>query len=269
MYYFKYLHFFMLLIMVLNCNRERDSITGSYVHLDNAKYHFSIGEGYISSDSVSNPIFILKMKTDKIYGCCNFKIHTKTTFVSNTIEIEILGVLIEGDICLTALGPARTSMFLDLTEGDYYLHIKEGGTLDKFHISIYEDKLEIFKVNSEFCDPIFTLYWRYPKKSFVYLCGTTTETSWVCSDFLDSLQQYIDLSEFYFNDYGEICYPTSSQGHYYDMSAKYFYYEKEEEFDEAGRILEEYVKNHINPNIGIGISLINWKNKRYLSWMMD
>ena len=40
-------------------------------------------------------------------------------------------------------------------------------------------------------------------------------------------------------------------------------------FDKAGEILKEYTKNNITQNSGIGISLINWNNKQYLSWLFD
>ena len=58
-------------------------------------------------------------------------------------------------------------------------------------------------------------------------------------------------------------------GHHYDMPAKYFFYEKDEDFDKAGEILKSYTQNVIAQYSGVGISLINWKNKKYLSWLFD
>jgi len=111
------------------------------------------------------------------------------------------------------------------------------------------------------------LYWRYPPNSFAYLCGTTIETSWICDDFLDSMLYHVSIIEFEFPDSGEICYPRASQGHYYDMPARYFFYEREADFDSAGAVLKRYTEQVISQYSGVGIHLIGWNNKDYMSWL--
>ena len=72
----------------------------------------------------------------------------------------------------------------------------------------------------------------------------------------------------YFPEYGQIPYPASSDGHYYEMPAKYFIYENERDFETAGEILRVYSNNIVSQYEGVGIKLINWKNKIYRSWLL-
>ncbi|MCH8820182.1 MAG: hypothetical protein IIB03_07675, partial [Acidobacteria bacterium] len=57
----------------------------------------------------------------------------------------------------------------------------------------------------------------------------------ICEGFIDTLKSVINITEFNFSDIAEIPYPSSSQGHYYDANARYFYYESEEEFDKQAQ----------------------------------
>jgi len=228
----------------------------------------SVHEGYQGYDSISEPSIMLSMATEKIYPCCNWSIISKVTVWSNKISIDLLGIRVP-EIGLTALGPAKFTSFLDISEGEYLLYFSYRNVIDRYVLTVTDSSIEITEYVSQLTKPKFKLFWRYPPNSFVYLCGTTTETSWICEDFLDTLLSEIDLEEFQFPDFGEIPYPRSSDGHYYDMPAKYFFYKKDEDFDKAGEILESYTQNVISQYSGIGISLISWDNKKYFSWLFE
>lgn len=229
---------------------------------------FSVQEGYRDHSSISEPSIMLSMVTEKIYPCCNWSIISEITVQSYKISIDFFGIYVP-EICLTALGPAQSTSFLDISEGEYSLYFSYGGVTDRYVLTVTDSSIKISGNVSQFTKPKFKLFWRYPPNSFVYLCGTTTETLWICEDFLDTLLSEINLGEFQFPDSGEIPYPRSSDGHYYDMPAKYFFYIKDEDFDKAGEILKSYTQNVIAQYSGIGISLISWKNKKYLSWLFD
>ncbi|OYD17638.1 hypothetical protein CH333_00025 [candidate division WOR-3 bacterium JGI_Cruoil_03_44_89] len=229
---------------------------------------FSVKEGYREHDSISEPGIMLSMVTEKIYPCCNWSIISEVSVKGNKISIEILGIYVP-EICLTALGPATSTSFLDISNGEYLLYFSYGNMTDGYVLTVTDSFIKVTEEVTRFTKPEFKLFWRYPQNSFAYLCGTTTETSWICEKFLDTLLSEIDLEEFQFPDSGEIPYPRSSDGHYYDMPAKYFFYEKDEDFDKAGAILKSYTQNVITQYSGVGISLINWKNKKYLSWLFD
>ena len=224
---------------------------------------FSIQEIYKNYDSISEPSIILAMSTEKIYPCCNYTLLSEVLVRDNKISVNLSGISIP-EIGLTALGPASSSSFLDISPDEYLLDFSYIDLEDKYVVTVTDSSIKIREIESQFTNPRFKLYWRYPPNSFVYLCGTTIETSWMCDDFLDTLLREIDIEEFKFENSGEIPYPLMSKGHYYDMPAKYFYYDKDEDFDKAGEILKEYTKNNITQN-----SLINWNNKQYLSWLFD
>jgi len=229
---------------------------------------FSVQEGYQDHNSISEPSIMLSMATEKIYGCCNYTIMSEVSVEGKVISIGLSGIYAP-EICLTALGPATSLSFLDISNGEYSLCFSYRGIADRYVLTVTDSSIEITKDVSQFTNPKFKLFWRYPPNSLAYLCGTTTETSWICEDFLDTLLSEIDLEEFQFPDSGEIPYPRSSMGHYYDMPAKYFFYDRDEDFDKAGEILKSYTQDVIIEYSDVGISLISWKNKRFLSWLFD
>lgn len=222
----------------------------------------------IHEERDSEPIIVLQMETEKIYPNCNYSIVSAYGMSNNMINIEILGIEIP-DIVLPAFGPATARIVLPTSVGDYLLHFSYRDDEGIYDLKVTDSYIKITELKSQFTIPAFNLFWRYPEKSFVYLAGTTHETSWICEDFLDTLRGEVTLTEFQFPDSGQICYPRSSQGHYYDMPAKYFYYGKEEDFDRAGDILKSYTQRVIANYSGVGLSLTNWKNKRYASWLFD
>jgi hypothetical protein len=208
------------------------------------------------------------MATEKIYACCNYRIVADISLRENNISVKLLGIHIP-DNCLTALGPAFSEKFLNIHEGVYRLNFLYEFFMDEYLLIVTDSSIEVIKKKYQFTVPEFEVFWRYPPNSFVYLCGTTTDTSWICQDFIDTLLNEVYLQEFQFPDDGEICYPRSSMGHYYDMPARYFIYDKEEDFDRAGEILEAYTQMVVANYSGAGLSLRNWKYKKYASWLFD
>lgn len=184
------------------------------------------------------------------------------------ISIDLLGISVP-EVCLTAFGPARSTSYLNISIEEYLVYFSYRGVTDKYVLTVFDSSLGINEETSRFTKPELKLFWRYPPNSFAYLCGTMNETSWICDDFLDTLLGAINLEEFQFSDSGRIPYPCSSSGSYYNMPVKYFYYEKEEDFDKAGEKLKSYTQNVVKPYLGIGIELINWKNKKFYSWLFD
>ena len=75
----------------------------------------------------SSQILQLDFSTTKIYGCCNYSIDLSWKKSSNIIDITFRGV-IETDWCLTAMGPATTTIELGtLSNGTYLLNFYVGG----------------------------------------------------------------------------------------------------------------------------------------------
>jgi hypothetical protein len=73
----------------------------------------------------------------------------------------------------------------------------------------------------------------------------------LASIFLDTLKQVLNIDEFEFPQYGEIPYPKEPQGHYWDMPARYFYYNSEDDFKNIEDILRDFKGNYIKDKEGI------------------
>lgn len=227
---------------------------------------FSVREGYQDITSISEPSIVLQMVTEKVYNQRPYYIISWTSVNGDEIFFDIWGV--DGSKAyFDAFGPASSESFLDIANGKYSLYLSYRDTTDTYSLILTDSFIKVTNDMSQFTDPLFILFWRYPPNSFAYLCGTTTETSWICEDFLDTLLSEVDIEEFQFPDSGTIPYPCSSGGHYYDMPAKYFFYDTDEDFDKAGEISQSYTQRVISQYSGVGISLINWKNKKYYSWV--
>jgi len=255
--------FLLSIFFFINC--KVDKPTYSKYHPLEGKIIFSLTERYENYNEVGNPRIKLSMYTEKIYPCFNYFIVTKVLHLDKKISVKVLGIAIP-NYCLYALGPARYETFLDLPEGEYPLSFSYEGAIDRYVLELSVSSIKVTCKDSSFTRLEFPLVWRYPPMSFAYLCGTTTETMWICDDFLDSLQSNLNIVEFQFPDSGIIPYPTSSMGYYYDMPAKYFLYDKEEDFDYAIELLKRYSQEVIVNYEGVGVSLINWRNKSYGSW---
>ncbi len=229
---------------------------------------FRFQEGYQDHGGISEPSIRLSMVTEKTYPCCNWSIRSQVMVQNREILVRVFGIYVP-EVCYTAFGPAMSQSFLNISTGEYSIYFSYRNVTDRYSLTVTDSSIEITEHASHFTRAKSELLWRYPSNSFAYLCGTTTETSWMCQDFLDTLLGEIDLEEFQFPDSGEIPYPCSSAGHHYDTPARYFFYERDEDFDKAGEILRSYTQDVIMPQLGIGISLIGWKNQRHLSWLLD
>ena len=217
-------------------------------------------------DLVADPRVAVKMRTTKEYGCSNYAIEYTRTVSDNRVQIELLGRSI-GPICLTAIGPATAVFFLDVENGDFDLVLSSDGRIATFHVTVADSSFSVSPREDMFARTDYPLYWRYPPRSFVYLCGTPTTSRSLCDDFIDELSGLIPMEEFSFPESGQGPWPYAANGYHYNAPARYFRYSDEADFQVAGAALERYAREVIGSQQGIGISLWNWRNERFLSWL--
>ena len=246
------------LFIASRCTSNLQSIDG--------RVFFSVSEGFQNDYSEGTPRILLTMRTEKIYGCCNNRIVSEITRSGGYITVHLKGILFP-EIGLTALGPAGSRDFLDLPEGVYSLNFLQWSSPDKYALTVRKDAIEIVPGLTTYTVPDYSVFWRYPRNSFVFLCGTMVETAWMAEDFLSRLQKIIRLEEFHFPDYGELPYPRSSEGYYNNMPARYFLYQTEDDFDKAGEVLRSYAQSIMANYEGVGISLTDWKGRFFYSWL--
>jgi hypothetical protein len=227
---------------------------------------FNVEEGYVNPNYVSDPEIMLLLQSDKIYPCCNYSIEANIQLLDHTLRVDLLNIY-KPEICLTAMGPARSRRRLVLPIGEFELQISLSQRIDRYRLIITEQSIRLDPIESGFTSPVSTLTWRYPRNSFTYVCGTTTETAWICSEFYDSLLTIPNVTAYEFPDSGAIPYPDSSDGYWNNEPSRFFLYKMESDYDEAGRLLRRYSQERISNYNGVGIYLLNYRNRRVKSWL--
>jgi hypothetical protein len=232
---------------------------------------FQVKESYRQMAEGVEPSICLSMETEKIYECCNYSIVADFLRTNALLMLDIKGIE-RPAICLTALGPAVGGRFLELGEGVYSLEFRCGSARRSvYELAVNGEAITIAEssgAGGTFTVPQSTLWWRYPRNSFAVICGTTVETAWVFEDFLGRLQAGVDLVLHEFPPDGEIGYPRAPQGYYVNHPSRFFLYGEAVDFEEAGEILREYVRDVIGGMTGVNIWLLNWKNESFRSSMM-
>jgi hypothetical protein len=224
-------------------------------------------EGYEDNQLPSNPVIFLRLKTEKIYECSNFGISSSYNIRGDRIEILVNGIY-EPEICLTALGPAVTKYQIGDLKGTFNVTIRSQRFTDEFKLVIDENFIRIEGDGSQNITVKDRYFNRYPERSFVYLCGTTLADTALCRMFIDTVKSVINIQQFEFPETGVIPYPAVSQGYQYNMPAKYFRYENEDDFMRIREIMKSFKDAYIKDKQGIGISVQNWRNVSFFSWVL-
>ncbi len=245
-----------------------NSVTPDISKPIDSKIRFEIYESHSASVNSNEgyPELHIGLFTEKYYPCSNYGLNfIRNTFGEN-ITIDLISLRIP-NICLTSFGPATADLPLGVGAGKYNLKIKMNGELDSYIINISDSVVTISNGPGKISSTAYYKYFRYPKNSFAYYCGTTVEDKYICDDFLDTLKSKINIKEYYFPNDGRKPYPDSLGGHYYEMPAKFFIYNSGQDFDKIDTILSSYKKSVIKDKQGIGISIVNWENKYFYSWL--
>ena len=259
-----YILFIILVVSFSSCNLLVNN-DNTISPLD-SKIDFKILESY-DYGTISKPQIFVELRTEKIYGCANYGIITNNTIEDKIILIDIIGINKPG-ICATAFGPANGRIKLGDLSGIFEVEIRGNNFTDKYNLLISDSLIILDGKETPNTKPLISFLWRYPKNSFAYLCGTTLTDTTICKNFIDTLKNVINLTEFYFPDFGEIPYPKSSQGHYYEANARYFYYENEDEFGKIKEVMRAFKQSYFPTDNGVGLTIINWMNKKIYSWLL-
>jgi hypothetical protein len=232
------------------------------------RVRFRIADGFESHSLEGEPRIYLSMQTEKIYPCCNYWLETAVAVLGEEVRVAITGVYVP-EICLTALGPAGSRTELPLAPGRYRLIFTVGSRSESYVLTVSTSSLDVGGVAGTVVVPEITRAWRYPPRSFVYVCGTMEATSWIERDLADSILAVPGVREFWFPTGGETPYPTASGGHWVDHPARYYLYDGEADFDAVGTMFRRYSERVIRPSAGVSAYLMNWRNRWYRSWMVE
>ena len=244
-------------LISISCSRDDDNLNYIESNID-----FMPIEIYDNSNTSENPGLKLKLITEEIFPCINYSLITSQSIVKNELRIRMEKIS-SPDICLTALGPATS--FIDLAENINQLTFINGQNIDKYSISINEEKISINRIERNFTNILFEKTFRYPKNTFAYVGGTNTNNTEIYQAFLEILIENPSFTQFNFEGEGKIPYPTSSDGHWVNQPSKYFRYTDYEEFENLKSILEKYSDENIEENSGVSLAIYGWDNISYHS----
>ncbi len=242
-----------------NPEARQSDLTGSIRSIDSTVV-FAVREGFADHTAPCEPCVLILQRTDRIYPLGNLSLISTKELSANRIVIRYEGIL-KPNAMLDCFGPAQTNTYFDLPGHEYELVFQYRSMIDNYKLIIDDSLIIINPIKTSFTRVEDTLYWRYKPSSFTFHCGDTTATSTICNKFVDTLMNQIDLVEFTYPDYGAIPYKRATGGY----PIRFFLYGDESDYKKAGEILKAYTMAHINSEINM--SMRNWKNQRYMSWM--
>lgn len=248
--------FLSLLLLLSSCEKENagNEEPGPGI---NEEIEFFPEETYWGSQP-QIPKLLLKFQTKKIFRDACTGLST-TLILSGDDMIVRFDSFYQAGGCALITSPAKVQFVLP--ENIKRLTLVNGKKIDTYTLTINDEFVTINSIKREFSELKVPKLFRYPKNSFVYSCGTSTNNTHHYQDFLSILYDSTDLKEFFFDGSGKIPYRDSSEGSPTKFKTHFFRYEREQEFDKAGELLKRYSEKNIVPFTGAYIFLTNWQNK--------
>ena len=226
----------------------------------NTDIEFFPAEVYLYSE-IENPKLVLKFQTTASYPCINYSIEISTYELDDELIVRFEDVSI-GEICFTAVGPASVETILPINTGKVVLI--NGDKIDIYEVEITNKEVKFETVNNSFTKIKYSKIFRYPENSFEYSCDNNEKNLHLFNAFLDSLNSSTNLKEFDFKGDGRIPYGINSE----EEVTKYFIYKNETDFELVGNMFRKFINENSKKEDYIYIRLVNWRNAKYLSWML-
>jgi hypothetical protein len=114
---------------------------------------------------------ILKMRTEKIYGCANYSIDAHL----NRPSLQGLKVVIKGiyrpEMCLNMIGPAYLDINLGQPDGMYDLTFVYEEMQDRYHLTTSPDRLTVQAIEAQFTWPKYETWLRLPPDSVWFIAS--------------------------------------------------------------------------------------------------
>ncbi len=218
----------------------------------------------------ANRTFQFSCSTEKIYECCNYTINKDFDISNNKIDIDFISI-INPEICLTATGPATTTVDLGtLSNGTYELKISIGDEKSTGHLIVSTDSYVITLDQQKQIQIVNNTLNRVPANTIWGTVGyDTISTTNLVQTFIDSLQllgattpTYAtgDYGYFQIDGNGQIVAPTNSG---YNFIRPYIY-----NYSNNSSTIKTLVKNYgMNHNDSLKISLYTTQGEIFNSWV--
>jgi len=227
-----------------------------------------VAEDYGDREGPEDPTLFLKMETADTLRCMNFRVQHTLDREGKEIVVRVLSVEIPNGMCLTALGPARVRRRLSLDDGSYTLALINGSVRDAYEVSVTDRRVEIEPEKGGWTAPFDTLFWRYPRRSFGYYCGTTNDTKEICDQFRSRLQD-LPLTSIDIPDRGHWPYRRRVEGHLYNAPVRFYRYPDSETWTLVKDRFRTFARRHVQGTEGVGLRVVNWRADIVRSWIVE
>jgi hypothetical protein len=144
-----------------------------------------------------SPQLGLSCKSEKIYPCINFHIVTEVDFKEDIISVDFIEIP-EIDICLTAFGPATTTIdFSDIANGEYELELNNASIRNTGRLIITDTSITLDFSSQKGIQILRETTKRVPNNTYWGKVGYHTETTIdKVNEFLDKLKVKNGVSNF-------------------------------------------------------------------------
>lgn len=145
-------------LLVLGCD-DQGPWGGRILALE-SKVVFGFSELHEPFDDPESPLALrLVLATEITYPCCNWPILTGHALRPTGGRVELLGVLDPG-LCLTAIGPAGTSLVWGLPNGTVPLRFVHGMLTDTYTLEVTDSTIAISPADGKLTRPRSLLFRR-------------------------------------------------------------------------------------------------------------
>jgi hypothetical protein len=232
------------------------------------KVFLQVREAYPYESGMGEPVPYLFLQTEEYFECWNYEIMSTFLRGRGGVEITIRGASL-GYFCLFMDGPAKGQFPLDPTSREQTIRVVHNGSVNTFVLHIHDSSMFLTAVEAQTVVHDSSLIWRYPMHSMRFTCGTSSTDSSSCSEFMDALLSRLDLEEISRPSGGFWPFDTGDPGYPYMAPTRVFRYGREADFRLAGEILADYVADGINDREDVNMTLRNWRNEMYISWLLE
>lgn len=210
---------------------------------------------------IGPPSVVVHFETENPQPCSNYQIQNDFSVEGEMIVSDFDGIF-RPNACSEPEGPATSTNFTNLDNGEYLLEINYEGDTDLYNIGIAEDSITMDAQNVSFTRTEFDVSWRYRENSFAYLCGTADGSTAPCDGFEGILEDSLTLEEFTFPDRGYVPYPQTTVGFEYNAPGRFYSYGTPAVFEEVIELLSDYNNEIQAAQNGIVIFMINWEGRQ-------
>lgn len=253
-------------LILLSCDKDDDFNRENFKIDDDFSFYFY--ELYPNSNYV-HPLegdIFLKLTTKHVYPESGYMVDMDIKENKGVMNV-ILKEIKEPEFFLATPGAAEG--IIPLHKDIKTIRFINGKNEDVFNVSITDEKVTFIPHESTFISCKDQNYFRRPKDTFAFVCGTATDNQDLREEFLKQLLATVSLTEYHFEGEGVIPWQTESSGCHVNFPTLFFTYKDKGDFEKAGKLLETFSLKNISPLTGAFISLEDWKGQFYCSWVVD